>query len=410
MIGGAVAALVVAHLALVAAVVPHAWASRHGRDVATYYYAAQAAAHAEDPYARSNLERRAAREGTRRSVFPLLYPPTFLLVAIPLTVTSLFSAYLLAFLLNELAALAVVLALALGWRDQQTWLGLVGLAVVALGSCVPNNALMGQLNLPVLALTLGALALVRRGRWRLGGALLALAVALKLAPIVLLGWWMLRGRWRPALAASLGLLVLGLASIAWLGVGPWLTYLTEVLPSLRSGAYNDLGLPIGLFGNHSLPDVWRRLAPGSDAMRLSVAAQAMNTVAAVTLGGAMVVLWRRSPRDAMVELAQASALMVAWLLLSVFTYEHHLVWAVPGFTVAGGAVIAGRLSRVWGPPLLVAAAAWAVDLEWVRAAAVALGDPVGPYLPEIKLGALIVLFGSLCWLGAGRSVVDDQPR
>lgn len=393
-----------------ATVVPHAWDSRHGRDVATYYYAAQAAAHGEDPYARGNLERRAVGEGTRRSVFPLLYPPSFLLCAIPLTATSLFSAYILVFIVNELAALAVVLALALGWRDQQPWLGLVGVGVVALGSCVTNNALMGQVNLPVVALTLGALALVRRGRWRLGGALLAVAIALKLAPIVLLGWWILRGRWRPALAASLGLLMLVLGSMVWLGMGPWLTFLTEVLPSLRSGAYNDLGLPIGLFGNHSLADVWRRLAPGSDARHLSVTAQVMNAVAAVALGGAMVVLWRRSPPDTVVDLAQASALMVAWLLLSVFTYEHHLVWAVPGFAVAGGAVFAGRLSRGWALPLLVAAAAWAVDLEWVRAVAVALGDPVGPYLPEIKLGALIVLFGSLCWLGAGRSVVDDQPR
>ena len=188
--------LLVVHVFSVFAKWPTAVASTHGRDFATYYYAAQVVGEGGDPYDKVELAARSRAERTRKSVFPFLYPPTFLPALAWTELLSLGSAYRLWFWLDEVCALLAAFALARWWRPLGNDVTVVVIAALALCSAVPNNHLMGQVNLPVMALSVAALWQESRGRWHVGGLLLGVAIALKLSPALLLLWWALRGRWR----------------------------------------------------------------------------------------------------------------------------------------------------------------------------------------------------------------------
>ena len=393
-----VVALLVAHLLAMAGVWPEVRRSTHGRDYASYHYAAAEALAGGDPYDRAALSRRAREEGTRRRVYPFLYPPPFLLAVawspgLPLPV-----AYRVWFGVNVLSALVVALALARGLAPLGPPAGLLVCGALALCTAVPNNALMGQANLPVLALALLGLWAEDRGRGVLGGVLLGLAVLLKLSPVLLLGWWILRGRWRAVAAAGVtGLVGLG---VAWgvLGPGPLWGFLVEVLPTLRSGGYNELGLPVSLFGNHGLPNLWHQLLPSGGNL-LGPAAQVGSAATAVALLAGVGWALRPSPVDPLSRWAQPAAILVLTLLLPAFTYEHHLVLALPAVVVSLHALATGRLSVLWALPVGLAAAAWAADLATLKTLASGAPDIIAWLVQESKTAALLVLLLTTVRLG-----------
>ena len=124
---------------------------RHARDFASYHYAVHAAAAGDDPYDAAILGELAQAEGTRKSVHPYFYPPPFLLTmlwALPLTLSE---AYRLWFWADSAFFVgAVVAALRLiGPSPAAIW-ALAGLLLAF--TPLRNNHLMGQANLPVLAL------------------------------------------------------------------------------------------------------------------------------------------------------------------------------------------------------------------------------------------------------------------
>ena len=418
--------------------VGHAWSraqdSPHGRDFATYYYAAEVVLDGQDPYDRRALGQASRADRTRGSVFPFLYPPTFLLALLPLTALSLKSAYLLWFWLGEaaLALSAVALARWLGRRETEVTVAVVGL--IALATAFPNNLLMGQANLPVLALTLCALWQADRGRAFLAGPLLGVAIALKLSPVLVLGWWLVRGRFREVATALATVLVLLGISVLVFGPGALLTFATEVVPSLSDGSYNELRLPVALFGNHSVPNLWHLVLPAG-GRTLGVGARVGSLVTNLVLVGIFVVTqgpgrsWpvRRATSNTLGSdpgrrdiatsntlgsdpgggglrgPAQVAGLLVLGLLLPVFTYEHHLVWALPAAVVAVMAVVRGELHPFWALPVGLALAAWAADLSVLKAWAQADGTPLWlvTVLRESKFGALFVLFAAMLVLGRG---------
>lgn len=395
-----IAALIAWHLFAVLAVWPTAVDSPHARDYATYHYAAQVAQRGGDPYDRHALSRASRAEETRDGVYPYLYPPPFLFAVAWSPSLDLYTAYLTWFWLGELAALAAALAL-IGWLGpfgRET--PLLVLAALAFCSAIPDNLLMGQANLLVLTLALLGLWQEDRGRWHVGGVLLGLAVVLKAAPVLLVAWWLLRGRFRAvAVAAATGLVATGLSVLAF-GPEPLLTFLVDVVPSLRSGAMNGLGLPVSLFGNHSLANLWHQVFPSGGRL-LSPTAQVANGLTGLTLIGALILAFRRRAPDAFTRAAQACAVMVLMLLLPVFTYEHHVVWALPGFVLVGLALATGRLSALWGVPLALAAVTWAWELSEVKALAADAPPAVAFLLREGKTFALLLLGAALVRLGRG---------
>jgi hypothetical protein len=178
-----------------------------------------------------------------------------------------------------------------------------------------------------------------------------------------------------------------------------LRFYREVLPAFGSGDYNGLAVPISLYGNHSLPDVYNLLFPGT-GRTLSPTAQSLGTATALALP--VLTLWsaRRGPQDAWSGAAQFGSLCVCMLLIPVYTYEHHVVFALPAAVVAGGAVLTGRLPRAWSLLILLAWPVWAGSLQGFKSQAQSI-EPVWASLliEESKFAALLVFYAACVRLG-----------
>lgn len=372
----------------------------HGRDFASYYYAGRAAREGLDPWDKRDLAQLAKADGTRATVHPFLYPPPFLLVVAPFTELTPLSAFRQWFVLNELCALAALGILALWWRKLHWSAPAVLFLLLAAVTAVPNNLIMGQANFPVLLLLVLALALDARDRPVLAGVFLGAACMAKMSPALFVLWWLLQRNLRGAASAVGTAVVLSVLALALVDAPTQLRFYTDVLPQFASGRYNGLSVPIGLFGNHSLPDLLNQALPG-EHNQLSTGARWLGRLLTLgLLGLAGRVFWRRS--DALGQAGQASAIAVLMLLLPVYTYEHHLVWALPAAGWVGIALLAGRLPRWTAGLAALAILALAVDLQDLKRLALQLGA-AGWVLQEAKFAGLCTLFALCTWGGRAPS-------
>jgi alpha-1,2-mannosyltransferase len=352
-----------------------------GRDFASYYYAVQVAADGGDPYANRALAQRASADGIRRGVNPYFYPPPFLLTmswALPL---SLPVAYKCMLFLNE-ALLFGCVGLCVGAFGVAPWAMAL---VLAFYSPIPDNAWMGQANLLALLPALAGLAIAPR-RPIAGGALVGVAAMLKMSPALFLLYWVLRRQWRPIAAAVATAVVLSVAALPLVGIGPTLRFYTEVLPGFSAGDYHGLSVPISLPANHSIPDLFNTWFPGPSDTRLSAAARLGGGLVSVTLLAAWAWRFRRPPRQDPDPLA-LGALTVLMVVLPAYTYEHHLVFLL----LAVGAAATER------PGLAVLAAGFFLGwpLEWLRATQKVLPAALGPLVRESKFLAEMAFFAIL---------------
>jgi len=371
---------------------------KHGRDYATYHYAVIEAVSPErsgrgDPYDTAALGQRARAEGTRRSVHPFFYPPPFLLGMLWVTPPwaaplSLATGYRAWFWINQGLLLATLWALWRWFRAHPLVLAGVALAL----SPLPDNAKMGQANLPVLLLSV-------LGLWRGSGLLVGAAAMAKMSPALYLVAWAAQRRWRPVLAAVATAMLLSLLALPLVPVATQLRFYTEILPGFSSGDYHGLTVPITLPANHSIPDLFNQLWPGPDAHTLSTQARGASQVLSLALLG--VLTWAAGARRAVLArdpLASANlfgALSVLMLITPVYTYEHHLVVMLLPLVALAQAFVERRL-----PPTLLALAlpagffvCW--PLRWLRATQDLL-PAASWWLQESKFFGVVVI-GALCF-------------
>jgi hypothetical protein len=364
-----------------------------GRDFASYYYAFRVASAGGDPYDTPALERLARREHTRKRVNPFFYPPPFLLTQAFASKLTLRQGYLCLLALNELL-LAACAFMCVRWYGVA--FGVMAL-IVALYSPIFDHAEMGQANLLVLVPLLAGLALAPRKPW-LGGALLGVAVMLKMSPALMLAYLVLKRRGSALVAAAASALALSVATLPLVGFASQRRFYLEVLPSFSSGEYHGLSLPIGMTSNHSIPGFWNGLWRGPDGHHLSPAASHLTTLTAVLLLALWAYRFRRSLRDP--DANAIGALLVLMTLLPVYTYEHHLVFLMLALGVA--------LTTRPGAVVLVVAFFLGWPLAWQRGAEDAFPLFRG-LLRESKLAAALVLFG-LNLLGAGERAPPPGER
>jgi len=384
---------------------------RNGRDFASYYYAVQVAADGGDPYDTQALSQRARTDGTRKGVHPFLYAPPFVGMmgwAVP---WSLPDAYHLWFWLHELCLVVSVLIMAAWWREASPAAPWVLAVLVAMMTAVPNNHLMGQANFPGLALAMAGLWAARRERPVLAGVLLGTACMLKMSPALLVMWWLLRRQWTAAVASVGTAVALSILVVPLVAVPHQVTFFTEVLPSFGSGDYNGLAVPIGLFGNHSVPNLWHHVFPGERGL-LSDTARSLASATNLLLLAGLAVWFRRPPRDTLQLAGQVGAVGVLMLLFPVYTYEHHLVWALPAMAAVALGAERGRLSAGWAAVAGVGVALVMFELQDLKrtATAAAALPAVGPFLKglfmELKTVGLAALLFSCARLGAGGEDID----
>jgi hypothetical protein len=120
----------------------------------------------------------------------------------------------------QLATLAVVLALGL----PLTLAAGVPYKYPGLNSPLSFAALSGNLNAYLLGLFVLVWWAASTGHDRVAGVAGALATVLKLGPIVLLWWFVMRRRWQSVIAFVAGLAAFGVVGLVFAGVGASLDY------------------------------------------------------------------------------------------------------------------------------------------------------------------------------------------
>ncbi len=369
-------------------------------DFASYYWAFRVAVGGGDPY--STTEITLLRGGA--GVHPYFYPPPFLLLMVPFGWMPPKVAFAAWFLFDELCTAGVVAVLWVWWGRRGD-VGPLVLIVTALCTAIANNHWMGQANIPVLLVALLGLWAEDEDHPWLGGALVGVACMCKMSPALFVLAWLVRGRWKPVASAVITAVVASVLALPLVGLSHQWAFYTQVLPGFSSGIYNGLTVPISLYGNHSIPNVFDAFLP-SPVPGLSAGARIVSSFTALALTvGTLAVFAVRGSQNRFAEIGALGALM---LLVPVFTYEHHVVWAIPALIVGWRAAAEGRLPA-WAQVVLgVTAAIWAFELADLKLVSQTLRVPLlSPLVREAKFLAILALYTTNLAIAAGFS--KEEP-
>lgn len=214
-------------------------------DFLAYYFAAYCVSRGASPYLTATQDARwellwselndrhpelARYEGRRGPQY--LYPPALAIVMVPLTHWDLFTAKRLwSWLsLGMLVLSAVLLGLMMPRSKVVITLGLI--AILFTTRTVRRELTLGQADILTLTLTCGALWLYLRKRPAASALLLAGAVFIKVTPLFIIFYYIVKRKWRYLLWLLAGLVALGMLSAVVVGWSTSVSYITEVIPTL----------------------------------------------------------------------------------------------------------------------------------------------------------------------------------
>ena len=385
-------------------------ASRPSMDLPSFYYASEAAFERNiSPYSPAAWQK---LEGQlKQRVYPYLYPPPSLLFFAPLSSVPYRTAKPLMLVGNHLALLVLlylllfrIMTAARPWRSRIQnsgssrllgWLILPLLVLYALHfQPVVVTLGHGQINLMVLVLlSLFWIGLRERRPGALTALPLAAAILLKTYPALFLPLLIIRRRWRTA-AWTAGYLV-AMTGLSWLVLPRqvWRDWLSDVLPT--GGYANTLfgGLPPALPWNQSFNGFAARLflQPGYAMRTDPFLAKAVPLVLALVVVGALVWLAVRLSRRRETRYLNDEFVLV---LISIFlvaplSWEHHLVFVLPGAMLALVHVFTGRINWRSSIPVGLAVFVLAWPLEFLFRIE---GGGLPGLLISLKLYAVVVLW------------------
>jgi alpha-1,2-mannosyltransferase len=199
------------------------------------------------------------------------------------------------------------------------------LAVVATAlDPVRTTLYLGQINIVLLALVVGDLLGRPGSRWR--GVGVGLAAAVKLTPLVFVGYLLVTRRWRAAATA--------LTTFVAAGVLGFLAAPADSAAFWFDGTFASADRISDVAGpsNHSLNGMLGRLGAEGPLPWLA---------GAVVLGAVTVVLAVRAHRAGQ-EVLAVTLCGLASAALSPFAWSHHYVWVVPLAVLLGARAVTGE--------------------------------------------------------------------
>ena len=285
---------------------------------------------------------------------PFIYPPFGALALVPLSVGEWLTHDLagdLMIMLSSalvLACLWFVLRAATGARVDRdsllalttvTWAGMMLIEPVWL------NAGFAQVNIVIMGLVI--LDLVPRKRFLPQGTLIGIAAAIKISPLAMLLFFLLRRDFRAILTTALSALVAtGIAAlIRW---DATVEFFSSVL--LGMGTESEFGVDSAYQSNSSLKGMIMRwyLTPESLDAHSTQAniIWLVLSLATIILGGWFMIALMR--RDMLVDAALVNAVIM--LLISPVSWSHHWVWLTLLLPV-----VAWRCATTLGAPVFLSA-------------------------------------------------------
>ena len=136
----------------------------------------------------------------------------------------------------RLITVALALATAIMWlrmvRITPLWWAICVIVILLNNRTILDTIAYGQIDVMLLFLLTCALWALRSDRDGLAGAFVALGTLFKIYPVILLAFFVVKGRWRGLLGFVLGMIVYNGLSIALVGWEMHRIYLFEVLPHI----------------------------------------------------------------------------------------------------------------------------------------------------------------------------------
>lgn len=268
---------------------------------------------------------------------PFIYPPFGALVMVPLTMFEWMShdmaGNIMIVISNALVLACLYLVLRAILPKQSPWLVPATAAVWGLAMIIEpirlNNG-FAQINVVIMALVV--LDLVPRKRWLPQGWLIGVAAAIKLTPLAMLWFFLLRKDFKAIFTAAASALIATAiaAAVRW---DATVEFFSVTL--LGMGTTSNFGVNSAYQSNSSVKGAIMRLFTSQEALdNNGLASNALWLLAAFTVigvGGLLMVKLMRRGMD--VDAWLVGALVM--LLISPVSWSHHWVWLtliLPVFT------------------------------------------------------------------------------
>jgi hypothetical protein len=376
--GTAALALVIAVAALFRQFVALAPPQLYHKDLVQEYLMARAVLDRQDPYA--PVPALAARymadvyplpEGQRFSVistdWPSVHPPFVALLTLPLGLFP-FPVAATLWLGYDLLLLFILawLVLACGPRAPGRASVLVTAGLLLFWLPVFHELLHGQLSLTLSCLLLLGWRAYRSGRLGAAGALLGAAAAVKLFPIVIVGYFLVKREWRVAVWAvstAAVLTMLGLLAAGGEGMRSYFTAALAVAPLWRP-----------FEGNYSIASVMQHLLGGSTSVRPAIEAPGLAAPLSMLVSGGVLLLAALAiARTDDLDVGFAAAI-AAMLVAGPYTWQHYLVLMVWPLFVLGRRLRARHWPEARTAVFLVSICLMSVPFLFVGYVAIAIAQ------------------------------------
>lgn len=265
---------------------------------------------------------------------PFIYPPFGALAMVPLAgdwFSNDMAGDIMIILSNLLIGLLIIL-LAHALNKQRTLpfaaSDVFGVAFLIWGIMlifepVRLNNGFAQINIVIMALVALDLIPRKRLKWLPQGWLIGIAAAIKLTPLAMLLYFLLRKEIKPIITAAVSAVVATLIAAAVRWDVAWEFFSVKLL-SMGSGG--DFGVQTAYQSNSSIKGFIERLYPSEQAMDdaalMSTIIWFIFAVATVVLGGWLMVALMR--RGLSIEAWMVNAFIM--LLISPVSWSHHWIW------------------------------------------------------------------------------------
>jgi alpha-1,2-mannosyltransferase len=284
-------------------------------DLPSYHYASLALRHGLDPYVLANLA-----VPDKQVVFPYVYPPLLALLWTPLTylpIEDVSAIWQILSLVAVAASLVLCIRLAHPISAGARAAALVAALLLPLGLPSSVAAHHGAISTVFVFLLLLFFERLQRGRDRTAGVVLAIACGIKVLPVLLLPYLVLKRRWRVLIAAAAAGAFLLTVSVLIVGWRIHWEFLTQIAPQIGYAAHSSLGFDAVYYPeNQSLNGFLSRLfCPGGGC---GIA------IAIACLAAALPVAWRVGRRRE-IDGAELALVSLVLLIVSPITWIHHLV-------------------------------------------------------------------------------------
>jgi len=262
--------------------------------------------------------------------FPLTYPLFICVILLPLAWLPYWAANLAWFLISlacVLLSMRVVLRLVNPQLSRRELRQVAVLCFLPLTNVVQSNFVNGQVNFLVLALCVLFFKSLLQRQPSAAGLLLGAAVAVKLTPLILAVYLLVRREWAALWWTGLGVLLFVFVLPYALGGPAVLDYYRGyfhgyVIPALGSGGTHDVS------GAFALSSYLRVLVPFLPGLALLLVSSALVLTPLVFLQ-----LRASSTHSTRVQVLLFSAYLVASLLILPISETHHLAALFPALLV-----------------------------------------------------------------------------